>query len=302
MLKTAYEEIVNVEEIGNPNTRHINDILPLARREQIAPAERDEKKVLLLGIDIQNDFMEGGSLGVPGSREDIKNVTTFIYRNIHKITRIAVSLDTHQPMQIFHPDWWMDELGRSPDPFTIIKAEDVSVGKWVPKVNKEDSLDYCIQLEKAGKKELCIWPYHCIEGTFGSGLEGQFANMIYFHSLVRKTEVKRIIKGLHPTTEMYGIFRPEYSKERIDNIELLKEIAAYDQIIVAGEAKSHCVLESVAQLIEYFERENIPASKIYILEDCMSSIPGYEQSTEEAFQRFKERYGIHLVSSKELEI
>ncbi|WAA13317.1 isochorismatase family protein [Fervidibacillus halotolerans] len=301
MLKTKYEEIVQVDEIGKKSSRHLNDILPLASQEHIPPAKEDEKKVLLLGIDIQNDFIEGGSLAVPGSKEDVKNLTKFIYQNIDKITKIAVSLDTHQPMQIFHADWWRDEKGNLPEPFTIITAEDVKNGKWIPQAFPDESIDYVIQLERIGKKQLCIWPYHCIEGTYGVGLESQFANIIYFHSIVRKTEVKRIVKGTHPTTEMYGIFRPEYSKEEDTNTALLNEIATFDQIIVAGEAKSHCVLESLAQLIEFFEQNEIPRLKIVVLEDCMSSIPGYEQSTEKAFQQF-EKSGVQIVSSKEFKL
>ena len=50
---------------------------------------------------------------------------------------------------------------------------------------------------------------HRIEGSFGHALEGQFTNMIYFHSVARKANVKRIVGGLVPFTEMYGIFRPQ---------------------------------------------------------------------------------------------
>ncbi|WAA11030.1 hypothetical protein [Fervidibacillus albus] len=299
MLQTKYEEIVRVDEIGKASSRDVNDLFQFAKKERLSPANTDEKRVLLLGIDIQNDFLEGGSLGVPGSKEDVKNLTKFIYRNMDRITQIAVSLDTHQPMQIFHSEWWRDENGNFPEPFTIILAEDVKKGKWIPQAFPEKSVDYVVQLERAGKKQLCIWPYHCIEGTYGVGLESQFANIVYFHSFVRKTSVKRIVKGNVPATEMYGIFRPEYSKEEMTNTKLLTEVAAFDQILIAGEAKSHCVLESVAQLVEFFEEKGISPSKITVLDDCMSPIPGYEQSTEEAYQRFQEA-GVQIIPSKQL--
>ena len=45
--------------------------------------------------------MEQGALGVPGAKQDIANATKFIYRNLEKITDIMVSLDTHEPMEIF---------------------------------------------------------------------------------------------------------------------------------------------------------------------------------------------------------
>ena len=46
---------------------------------------------------------------------------------------------------------------------------------------------------------------------------------------------------------MYGIIRPEYSTHDSTNTKLLEKIAEFDKIIIAGEAKSHCVLESIKQ-------------------------------------------------------
>lgn len=296
-MKTAFTEIVDPKKIGKEPDKHLNDILSLAKNEDLKPASEDKDRVLFLGIDVQNDFIEGGSLGVPGSKKDIENILNFIYRNMEKITDIMVSLDTHEPVQIFHPAWWVDEVGNHPEPYTIISAEEVKAGKWRAIHYQEESLDYVVNLEKQGKKQLCIWPYHCIEGTFGHALEGQFANMIYFHSVARKTNVKRVVKGLVPLTEMYGIFRPEYSKERLVNRELLKEVASYDKIIIAGEAKSHCVLESLIQLLEYFTEHNLSGEKIYILEDCTSNIPGFEDHTEQLFAKLVAEHNIQIVQS-----
>lgn len=302
LVKTAFEQIVNVNKIGSKNEKHLHDILTLAQAEKTVPAKNDKKKILFLGIDFQNDFMENGALGVPGAHKDIQNVTKFIYRHLHKITDIAVSLDTHQPRQIFHPCWWEDQAGNHPQPLTIITTQDIESGKWIPVYEKEESVEYVVNLEKSGKKQLCIWPYHCIEGTYGASLEGQFANIIYFHSVVRRTNVIRMVKGLYPATEMYGIFRPEYSKNIEANIRLLESMRHYDQIIIAGEAKSHCVLESVIQLVEYLKSVKDDPAKIYLLEDGMSSIPGFEDETEQAYRTLVNNDGIHLVTSTEFEL
>ncbi|WP_050632313.1 cysteine hydrolase family protein [Bacillus andreraoultii] len=301
MLKTPFEQIVDVNKIGTSHAR-LNRILSLADDEIVKPSEEDQKKILFLGIDFQNDFMENGALGVPGAHEDVKNVTKFLYHNLHKVTTIAFSLDTHEPIQIFHPSWWVDDNGKYPKPLTIISSDDIESGKWHPIYKVEESKQYVLNLEREGKKKLCIWPYHCIEGTFGAALEGQLANLIYFHSVVRGTNVMPIVKGKYPTTEMYGIFRPEYSDTVGENIELLQKMKEYDQIVIAGEAKSHCVLESVIQLIEYFSRERENTSKIYLLEDCMSSIPGFEDDTEAVYKQLVQNYGIHLVESRSLEL
>lgn len=301
MLKIPFEQIVDVNKIGSGDV-NVNQILSLAENEAVKPSEKDQKKILLLGIDFQNDFMEEGALGVPGAHKDVANVTKFLYNNLHKITNIAVSLDTHAPMQIFHPSWWVDENGKHPNPLTIISSDDVGHGKWKPIYHVEESKQYVSNLEKQGKKQLCIWPYHCIEGTYGAALESQFANLIYFHSVVRGTNVIPIVKGKYQTTEMYGIFRPEYSDKLGENTELLQKMKDYDQILIAGEAKSHCVLESVNQLVEYFSHEGENTGKIYLLEDCMSSIPGFEDDTESAYEQLVQNYGIHLVQSSALEL
>lgn len=299
-MKTNYEEIVDVHAIGGLNTKKVNDLLPLASAENVKPAIEDEEKVLLLAIDFQNDFMENGALGVPGSHNDIENTNNFIYKNLEKITRIAVSLDTHQPQQIFHPSWWIDENGSHPTPFTIITAEDVQNGKWRAVVKPKESLEYVQKIEENGKKQLCIWTYHCLEGSFGAALENQFSNMVYFHSVARKSITQRLVKGKDPLSEMYGIIKPEYDKKNYINIDFLNQLENYDKIVVVGEAKSHCVLESVAQILEYYKDREDVTRKIYVLEDCMSPIPGFEDPTEQAFTDFKQNFNINIVKSTDL--
>lgn len=299
-MKTSFSEIVSLDRIGKTNTINQHEILSKAIKENLQPAKDDQQKVLLLGIDIQNDFMENGSLGVPQSHQDIENLLVFLYKNMKKITNICLSIDTHEPQQIFHPIWWIDEEGNHPEPYTIITAADVESGKWRAVFNNEASIRYVKSLEELGKKQLCIWPYHCIEGTFGHALESQFANLVYFHSIARKSPVMRKVKGTDRLTEMYGIFKSEVAKADEADIELLKLMNKFDKIIVAGEAKSHCVLESVGQIIDYYADNHEMTSKIYILEDCTSSIPGFEEATEKTFLEWKEKHHINLVTSTDL--
>lgn len=301
VMKTNFEKIVHIEEIGKANTAKLNDLLTLAKQEKFKPSVEDKEKVLFIGIDFQNDFMENGELGVLNSHKDIENTTHFLYRNLEKITDIAVSLDTHELHQIFHPCWWVDEQGNHPNPFTIITAENVKTGKWKAINYEKASADYVENLEKIGKKQLCIWSYHCIEGTFGAALEGQFSNMIHFHSIVRKTPIQKITKGKDPLSEMYGIIKPEYSLyAEGENTEFLLSLKNYDKIFIAGEAKSHCVLESVRQIVEFYDHKKELTKNIYLLEDCTSPIAGYEETTEQAFQELEKTYGIQRVLSTEV--
>lgn len=299
-MNTPLHEIFDEKRIGYQTKLRINKLLEQAKKEKIIPAAEDTVRTLFLAIDMQNDFMENGELPVPGSHRDIWNAAQFLYNNMNKITQIAVSLDTHQPQQIFHPNWWLDEQGNNPLPFTIIAKEDVQSGKWRPVNNPDESLDYVVNLSEKSKKDLCIWPYHCLEGTFGATLESQFANMVYFHSIARKSVPTRIIKGKDPLSEMYGIIKTEYDQDNYCNIDFLNELKTYDKIIIVGEAKSHCVLESLRQILGYYESSAEVTSRIFVLEDCMSSIPGFEKNTEETFEYFKERYKITVTRSSAL--
>lgn len=159
-----------------------------------SPNRRKQTQNSLLGIDIQTDFMDNGALGVAGAKQDVIRLSQFLYKHMDKLSKIIVSLDTHEVKQIFHPCWWVDIEGNHPTPYTIIKASDLTEGKWRATVDPALSKNYVRHLEKADK-QLCIWPYHCINGTVGATLESQFNNIIHFISLAQNIPLTKSIKG-----------------------------------------------------------------------------------------------------------
>lgn len=302
-MKTRYEQIVDVRHIASEKRDHIPSILSLVGQEQILPASTDKKRTLLLAIDIQNDFMESiGSLPVAGSRADVHRLTQWMYNNMASLTQVMCSLDCHSLLQIFHADWWVDKKGNQPKPFTVIRYQDLVDGTWT--VSNADTLErslaYLKNLETEGKKELCIWPYHCLEGSDGGQLESQFANMLYFHSALRQSKPLLVYKGQDPYTEMYGIIKAEYDNNKFVNHAVLEAIRAYDAIYIAGQASSHCVLASAMQILEYFAKDKAITSRITLLIDCMSPIAGFEESTRQAFESLHEKYGIQIKKSTDI--
>lgn len=290
-IKANFNEIIN----GS-----MNEVLALAKQEKFEPAHKDVEQVLFIGIDIQNDFMDNQALGVPGSVQDVNNICNFIYGNLDKITKIMASIDTHIPHQIFHPCWWVDKNGNNPSPFTLITLKDLDNGVWMPVINPIASRKYVEGLEAKSKKNLCIWPYHCLQGTTGCALVKEFFNMMYFHEVVRKTVPQRVVKGQDPLSEMYGIIKPEFDIKGYIDMNILNAIQSYDKIIISGEARSHCVLESIGQILDYYSGNTSVTNKIYILEDCMSNIPGFEQKTEDAFEQFKKKHKVNILKSTEM--
>ena len=122
-LKTSYEEIVNPATFGSlTEMTNLTKMVDLARHESLRPSAEDSERVLLINIDNQKDFMDGGSLGVPGAAKDVERLCQWIYRNMGGISTIISSLDTHQPFQVFFKACWADENGNPPDDYTLITA------------------------------------------------------------------------------------------------------------------------------------------------------------------------------------
>jgi nicotinamidase-related amidase len=295
-MNTKFEDIVDVGSIGKQiNSINQNIILTKANQENFKGASNLADQNLLLIIDMQNDFMENGFLPVKGSHKDSENICKFIYNNMERIYRVAVSLDTHKPFQIFHPCWWIDQKGNNPNPYTPITLDDLDSGKWIPVINPIKSRDYVENLEKQAKKTLLIWPYHCIQGTFGNALENQLSNMIYFYSVAMKSQIQTLVKGSDPLTEMYGIVKPEYDEKNYINMEFLNQLETYNKIFIAGEAADFCVYESIKQITSFFAGNIKILKKIHILGDCMS--PVVAKNTQEAFANLPELSQINFVDS-----
>jgi len=291
---TKFEQIVDVNFIGKAeNPVAVAELFNYAAQEKFVPSAEDKEKLLLLAVDIQRDFMEGGSLGVKGSLEDVANLTHFIYDNMERITAIAATCDCHSPMQIFHPCWWENEKGEQPEPFTIITRQDLQAERWIPRMMPEKSAEYLETLERQGKRQLCIWPYHCFEASTGGALENQFGNMANFFSAARRAEFRKFTKGRIAYSEFYGAVYPEMREPGTDNIELLNYVLGFDKIIVAGEAMDYCVYETISQLcgeLNCYAKK----PKVYLLSNCTSSI-GDRETAEKQFEKLIKEYGLILI-------
>ena len=297
-MKTSYEQLASIGDVTD--FQNLKRIIALAKQENCKPSSQDNIKILFLGIDPQIDFMPGGSLAVPNANSDMSRACKLIYRNIDKISCITSSKDTHFKNQIFFPSWWIGPDNKHPDPYTIITLDDVLSNKWTPIYKKDESLIYLNELESRGKKKLCIWPYHTLYKTKGWQFVNEYAIIRYFHSFVRNSDNPIIIKGQNPCSEMYGIIRPEYSsKKNSVNTYVLDYFRKYDLIYIFGEAASHCVLESLLQIAEYFIDKPEILKKIYVIVDCMSSIPTFEEETKKAFE-YLYSLGMNFVTAEEV--
>jgi nicotinamidase-related amidase len=295
-----------------------------AAEHGIRPAAEDAVRICLLVVDVQNTFcLPGFELFVAGRSgraavDDSRRLCEFVYRNLGAITQVLLSLDTHRAMQVFHPIWLVDERGRHPEPYTLVSVEDVEAGRWRvnPRVAEALGIDpayaarhlahYTRRLAEGGKYELTVWPYHAMLGGVGHALVSAVEEAVFFHGIVRHSQPDLVVKGENAFTEHYSILGPEVTegpdREPLGrrNDELVDRLLGFDAVVVAGQAKSHCVAWTIDDLLagddEHMRRL---ARRTYLLEDCSSPVvvPGlvdYTDQADAAFRRF-EAAGMHVV-------
>ena len=200
-----------------------------------------------------------------------------MYQNLEHITTIIATADSHMPHHIFFAPWWITEDGEYPEPFTIITYKDIASHSIIPLIDKKSSIHYVKTLESTGKKQLCIWPSHCLIGSLGQKLMPMLAEAIIYHSFMRTTNPIYMEKGSTAMSEYYGIFYPEVhisNHHQVEiNTKLFDILMAHDRIYVAGQSKSHCILETLKQIaLHDREQKSSLLEKIVFLEDCSSNI------------------------------
>ncbi len=256
------------------------------------------KTILLLIIDMQNDFCKpDGALYVSGSGEDIIRLGDFIYRHKAEIDHIILTQDNHNVIDISHPLFWEDRNGNVPAPFTTIDTAGVENGIWIPRFRKEKTAEYIRNLEEQGEFPHVIWPEHCITGSHGAAIADEIMEPVKTWAREGKF-FDVIIKGTNPYTEHFGALKAniplEDSPETHLNRDLVRKLLLYDEIIIAGEAKSHCVATTVRQMLDIAG----VTEKIVILEDCMSDVTGFETIALPIYEKAKSK-GVRFVRSTE---
>jgi len=227
----------------------------------------------LLLIDIQNDFHPGGSLAIPNADKDAERTANFIKKHSASISRIALTMDSHQRLHIAHPVFWKNSSGEHPTPFTIISMEDVKSGKWMPRSDIKQKrsdvkqppncsrsgplididvfakhgpipdklyddngdlnmVEYCIEytrrLEAKGKFQLCIWPEHCLIGSYGHNVVPKIMDAINYWSHETGASPEWISKGQNLVTEKYSALCAEVPvSEKTDYDNVLFEWVSY---------------------------------------------------------------------------
>lgn len=240
------------------------------------------KKIHLVVIDPQVDFCDrNGALYVTGADADIQRLSALVRRLAPKLDDIHVTLDSHRLIDVAHPIFWKDSSGRNPAPFTIITAADVAEGRWTPVLPSlhRRMLDYVQTLEANGRYPLCVWPPHCLIGSAGHCVAPELQKALLEWEASRFAMVDYVTKGSNPWTEHYSavcadVPDPADPGTQI-NTRFIKTLMEADLVLIAGEASSHCLANTVRDVAANFGDDSY-VQRLVLLKDATSPVPGFE--------------------------
>lgn len=260
-------------------------------------------KIHALIIDPQNDFCDpNGSLFVQGADGDMDRLASLVVRLKNKLDDIHVTLDSHHKVDISHPVWWRDSAGAHPDPFTIISASDVADGKWMatkPSLQKH-SLQYLRELELRSRYPHCIWVPHCLISSWGHNVYPTLFDALQEWE-DRFATVDFLTKGSNIYTEHFSAVQaevpdPEDPTTQL-NAQFVQTLESADIILLAGEARSHCLANTVRDTAAAFSDPKY-VEKLYLLTDATSDVTGFENFGEDFLKEMVAK-GMKTTTTKE---
>jgi len=261
-------------------------------------------KTHLLIIDPQNSFCNivppdeqqirhDGELCVPGAWEDMVRVADMIDRIGDKIDEITITLDSHHRLHISHPMWFKDRNGKRPAPFTGVREEkgifigtqfgpdgphDVGELMTSRPVFHQWTIEYDRSLAVNSRYNHMIWPEHCLIGTPGHNVVKPLMDALFRWE--EKIGIVNIVtKGSTLWTEHYSAVQAEVihpkHPETQPNARFVADLEEADELLLAGEASSHCVANTMRDIISQAQDDSLP-KKVKLLTDAMSPVPSFE--------------------------
>ncbi|MBM3457556.1 MAG: hypothetical protein FJX77_03350 [Armatimonadetes bacterium] len=240
------------------------------------------QKVHLVIIDPQVDFCDpNGALYVRGAEQDMRRLAAMVSRLAGKLDDIHVTLDSHRLIDVAHPVFWKDSTGNHPAPFTIITAGEVETGKWTPVLPGlfRRMLEYVRGLDQNGRYPLCIWPPHCLIGSPGHCVLPELRLALQDWETRRFALVDYVTKGSNPFTEHYSAICADVPDPADPGTQLntrfIQTLMEADLVVIAGEAGSHCLANTVRDVARSFGDDSY-VRRLVLLEDATSPVPGFE--------------------------
>ena len=255
-----------------------------ARAHGIRPAEEDRLRICLVAVDVQNTFcvpgfelFVGGRSG-SGAVDDNRRLCAFLYRNLASITRVIPTMDTHHAMQIFHPVYLVNEARRTSRAVHAglgrgCRAGGVAVQRGRGTQPRPDrrgrAASSCSTMSggwpPAGSSRSPSGPTTPCSAASATPWCRRWRRRCSSTRIARASQPDFQVKGSNPLTEHYSIIGPEVTRgahgetiaER--NKVLVDHLHQYDAVIIAGQAKSHCVAWTIADLLAEVQERDLLA-------------------------------------------
>ena len=253
------------------------------------------RNIQLLVVDPQNDFMDipGAALPVPGAGADMQRLAHFIDAAAAQIAGITVTLDSHHSVGIERPAMWKNADGSAVAPFTQISAADLRARRFLPRRAEDEPrvAAYLDALEAGGRYQLMVWPVHCEIGSWGHNVHEPVRHAYNRWEAATLHPVRKVFKGMNAWTENYSALQaevpdPQDPETRL-NTGLITNLDAGDEIVIAGEAGSHCVRATTEHLAQHLPSGR--AAKLVLLQDCMSPVQGFAAHQQEFLAGMRSR-------------
>ena len=275
-------------------------------------------------IDPQNDFcdlpenwlpvdplkLEAGDqdpikrpqLAVPGAHADMLRVSEAIRKGSKGISDISITLDSHHFVAIERPTFWMKKDGSAVDPFTVVTAQLVKQGEFMPRSQAAlpRVVSYLEALETAGKTHM-IWPVHCEIGTGGHNVHDSLRAAYNEWEKREFGVVQKVTKGSNPWTEHFSPLMAEVPDPNDPSTQLntgfIQDLMRADKTFLMGEAGSHCLRSGVLHLVDNWGTQSL--DKLVLVKDGMSPVSGFE-AQQEAFLTDMQKLGLQVCTCDDM--
>ena len=162
------------------------------------------------------------------------------------------------------------------------------------------ALTYVETLKKNGRYVLVIWPVHCLIGSWGHSVVPVVCSALYEWEKNTFNRVGFVAKGSNLFTEHYSgvqadVLDDEDASTKLNTV-LIKALEEADEILITGEALSHCVANTINDIATQFGDDQV--KKFTLLEDTSSNVTGFEKLGQD-FVKNMVKKGMQVTTSKD---
>jgi len=250
---------------------------------------------MLIVIDYQNDFLQGGALGAENDNEEKKEnqnkVTKNIIEMIGKFNAKNFAIVTSQDK---HPKDHVSFLSAHQKTNDDIK---INPGQ-IPQVcltyrefgEPYEILDYNYSPYDDNNKSICVdenqmiqemWPDHCVDGTNGFEIESSVQEALKKENLDKSTDTFNVFKGTDQNVDAYSVIKNNVGVIYSEVLEYIQE-KEISQVYLVGVATDFCVFNTAKDLVE---ESNDKYEVIIVHDACIEIMQGEGEKKVQDFNR-----------------